>query len=142
MYVWDKNMQRLTFNMIGSRPPVGELDPIVIRERLGILGFLEPAFILKTDETVNVTVNKNIYSISSNLEIKTVKTYVSDTFINLPTSNFGIQEILLNMEKSNDSPAFGEFIDYSVNNQIIDLRTNLYNGKMAYVKYLTYSTKI
>lgn len=130
-------MQRLTFNMIGPRPPVSELDPQDVRERMGIIGYLDPSFILKTDDTVSVEVNKNIYSISSNIELKLIKTYVSDTIITLPSANYGIQEILVNMEVSNDSPAFGEFDEYTVNDTIIDLGTNLYDGKLTYVKFLT-----
>lgn len=130
-------MQRLTFNMIGPRPPVNDLDPQVVRERIGIVGYLDPSFILKTDDTVSVSVDKNIYSISSNLELKLVKTYVTNTTVELPSENHGIQEILVNMEVSNDSPAFGEFDEYTVNGTTIDLGTNLYDGKLIYVKFLT-----
>ena len=130
-------MQRLTFNMIGPRPPFGLLDENLVRERLGKLGFLDPSFILKADNTVNVTVDKNIYNISSNLTIKMIKTYVANTTITLPTVNHGVQEILINLEFSNDSPAFGEFDEYTVNGNVIDLGTNLYDGKLAYVKFLT-----
>jgi len=130
-------MQRLTFNLIGPRPPVNELDAQNVRERMGLVGFLDPSFILKTDNTVNVTVEKNIYNISSNLQLRLVKTYVSDTTITLPSSNFGIQEIIVNMEISNDSPAFGELDEYIVNDRVITLGTNLYNGKLTYIKYLT-----
>ncbi len=130
-------MQRLTFNMIGSRPPVSALNPQIVRERMGVLGFLDPSFILKADDTVVINVDKNVYSISANLEIKTFKTYVSNTSITLPSLNFGIQEVLVNMEVSNNSPAFGEFDEYTAIDQTIELGTNLYNGKLAYIKYLT-----
>lgn len=130
-------MQRLTFNMIGPRAPVSDLDPQVVRERMGVVGYLDPSFILKTDDTVSISVDKNIYSISSNLEMKLFKTYVTDTTVELPSENHGIQEILVNMEVSNDSPAFGEFDEYSVNGTTIDLGTNLYDGKLIYVKFLT-----
>jgi len=130
-------MQRLTFNLIGSRAPALDLDPEDIRERMGILGFLDPSFILKTDESVTISVDKNIYNIRSNLELKLIKTYVTDTIITLPSSNYGIQEIIVNMEVSNDSPAFGEFDEYTVNDTIINLGTNLYDGKLTYIKYLT-----
>lgn len=133
----EKIMQRLTFNMIGPRPPVNELDQQDVRERMGALGFLDPSFILKTDDTVSIGVDKNIYSISSNLQLKTITTFVSGTEITLPSANHGVQEILVNMEVSNDSPAFGEFMDYTVSGEIIDLGTNLYDGKIAYVKFLT-----
>ena len=130
-------MQRLTFNMIGTRPPVNFLNPEEVRERMNTLGYLDPSFILKTDETVSVSVDKNIYSISTNLELKFIKTIVSGTIITLPSENHGIQEILVNMEFSNDSPAFGEIDDYTVDGQTIDIGTNLYDGKLVYVKYLT-----
>ena len=130
-------MQRLTFNMIGTRPPVNFLNPEEVRERMNTLGYLDPSFILKTDETVSVSVDKNIYSISTNLELKFIKTIVVDTVITLPSENHGIQEILVNMEFSNDSPAFGEIDDYTVDGQTIDIGTNLYDGKLVYVKYLT-----
>lgn len=130
-------MQRLTFNMIGSRPPVSVLNPEDVRERMSRLGYLDPSMILKTDNTVAVSVDKNVYNISTNLELKFIKTYVSDTSIELPSENYGIQEVLVNMETSNDSPAFGEVDDYTVSGQTIDIGTNLYNGKLAYVKYLT-----
>jgi hypothetical protein len=129
--------QRTTFNMIGPRPPVNMINQQLVRERLGILGFLDPAFILKSDETVTVTVDSNVYSVSSNLEFKSFKTSVDNKTITLPTENYGIQQILINMELSNDLPAFGEIDEYTVNQRVIDLGTNSYDGRTSYIKYLT-----
>lgn len=130
-------MQRLTFNMIGTREPVSALDPEDVRERMSNVGYLDPSFILRTDNTVVVSVDKNVYNISTNLEFKFLKTYVVDNNIELPSKNYGIQEILVNMETSNDSPAFGEIDEYNVSGQTIDIGTNIYDTKIAYVKYLT-----
>jgi hypothetical protein len=123
--------------MIGSRPPVSFLEAEDVRERMSGVGYLDPSFILKTDDTVAVSVDKNIYNISTNLEMKFIKTYVTDTTITLPSENHGIQEVLVNLEVSNDSPAFGEIDDYTVDGQTIDVGTNFYDGKLAYVKFLT-----
>ena len=129
--------QRTTFNIIGPRPSVDMLDPQLVRARLSVLGFLDPSFILKSDETVVVSVDKNIYNVSSNLEFKVVKTVVNNQTIILPTDNFGIQQILVNIETDNEFPAFGEIEDYTVVNRMIDLGTLEYTNRSAYIKYLT-----
>lgn len=133
-------MQRLTFNMIGSRPPVSVLNPELVRERMSMIGLIDPSIIIKTDDTVAVSIDRNIYNISTNLELKTVKLLVSaESTITLPSENHGIQELLVNMETMNESPAFGELDtdEYSISGNMITLNTNLYANKLTYVKYLT-----
>lgn len=131
-------MQRLTNQIIGTRAPLSINDSENIRLRMSSLGYLDASIIIQTDNTVNVTIDKNIYNISTNLQIISENTIVSnEQTIMLNKSNFGIQEILVNMELTNDDPAYGEITEYTVLDNIITLNTTEFNNKVAIVKYLT-----
>jgi len=135
-------MQRKTFNTIGNRPPIHKLEKNIVRERLGTLGFLDPAAIFKADKTVKIYVEKNIYNISSNLEFKTIKTFVDNDKVVIPSENYGIQEIMVNLEEDNLNPAFGQIDDFVVDGQVVSLGTDSYGGRLAYVKYLTIKSEV
>lgn len=130
-------MQRTTFNIIGPRPSIDFMNKQAVRERLGKLGFLDPSVIIKSDNSVSISTNKNTYYISSNLELKIHKTTVSVNNITLPSENYGIQQILVNLEDSNDLPAFGEIDTYIVDGLNVIFENEQYDGKLTYVKYLT-----
>ena len=72
-------MQRLTFELIGVRTPTTEADSETVRTRMSDIGFIDPSIILKTDNTVNVLRDKNIYTISSNLTIESEFNTVSSS---------------------------------------------------------------
>lgn len=131
-------MQKLTRELIGTKTPLTQTDSESIRLRMSELGYLDPSIILKTDDTVNVDIDKNIYTISTNLQILNESTTVDgSSTITLNKVNLGIQEVLVNMELTNDDPAYGEITDYAVTNNVITLNTSDYNNKLAVVKYLT-----
>lgn len=131
-------MQRLTFNMIGSRQPVSVLNPEDVRERMSRLGYLDPSMILKTDNSVVISIDKNIYTISSNLTFTNEENIVTTSgTIVLTKDNFGVQEVLVNMELTNDEPAYGELTNYNVVGNTITLNTQEFNNKLAHIKYLT-----
>ncbi len=128
--------QSLTFELMATRTPLPIKDDD-IRLRMSTLNIIDPSIILKTDDTVLVSVDKNIYTIQSNLSIVTVELTVSETStITLPTINLGIQEVLVNMDTEED-PAFGEIDDYAINEQILTLATNEYDNKTTIVKFLS-----
>lgn len=130
-------MQRLTFDMIGTRSPLTVNDSEIVRLRMNSIGYLDPSIILRTDSSVKVSIDKNVYTISTNVTLITESHIVSSSgTIILNKLNLGIQEVLVNMDTELD-PAFGELMTYSTNNNIISLNTNDYNGKTAYIKYLT-----
>ena len=130
-------MQRLTFDLIGSRAPITESDSEIVRIRLSDIGFINPSIILKTDDTVNVSIDKYIYTISSNLTIKNEENIVSETAtITLLQNNHGIQELLVNAETIGN-PGYVEITNYTVLDNIITLDSAEYNGKEAFIKYLT-----
>jgi len=130
-------MQRLTFELIGNKTPLTENNSEDIRLRTSSLGFIDPSIILKTDNTVSITRNNNIYTISSNLIIGSETTIVSDTSsITLLKDNYGIQELLVNADDFGE-PGYVELTDYSVDANVITLDTDEYNGKEAVIKYLT-----
>lgn len=130
-------MQRTTFNMLGPRPPVNTIDSQIVRERLGKLSYLDPSVIIKTDSSVAISVDKNVYTISSNLEFKTIKDLIVGNTIPLPTDNFGIQEILVNLDDDNSSPAFAPIDGFDVNNKTVIFDTLDYHGKLCIIRYLT-----
>lgn len=128
-------MQELTFELISDHNPIQ--DPDVIREYLNRLTYLRASVILKHDNSVAITANKNIYTLKSNLtlvmELNLVDSYGR---INLDKENYGVQEVLVNMEEESE-PGFGEIINFTVYGQIIQIDSNEYNNKSAYVRYLT-----
>lgn len=133
-------MQRLTFELIGNKPPLTENNSEDIRLRTSSLGFIDPSIILKTDNTVSITRDNNIYTISSNLIIGSETTIVSDTnTITLLKDNYGIQELLVNADDFGE-PGYVELSEYSINNNVITLDTDEYNGKESVIKYLTTNT--
>jgi len=130
-------MQSTTFELIGVKAPLTEINSEDIRLRTSRLGFIDPSIILKTDNSVLVTRNKNIYTISSNLSIDVESTFVSSTgTITLSKINYGIQELLVNAEEVGD-PAYVEIIDYVVDGNTITLDSDEYNDKETLIKYLT-----
>jgi len=131
-------MQRLTNQLIGPRVPLTSTDSENVRLRLSDIGYLDTSLILKTDDTVKVSIDRNIYTISTNLQIISEESTVSSSStITLSKENFGIQEVLVNMEESNDDPAYGEIKNYTVTDNIITLNTADYNNKLTYIKYLS-----
>jgi len=130
-------MQRLTFELIGVRTPTTEADSETVRTRMSDIGFIDPSIILKTDNTVNVLRDKNIYTISSNLTIESeFNTVSSSSTITLKKDNYGTQEVLINVETS-DAPGYAEIIDYTTTGNVITLNTHDYDNKDAFIKYLT-----
>ncbi len=130
-------MQRLTFELIGVKTPLIQGNSEEIRIRTSELGFIDPSIILKTDDTVNVIRDKNIYTIQTNLHIDNEPNVVSDTStITLTKSNHGIQELLVNADTYGD-PGYVEVTDYTVVGSVITLDSDEYNGKEAFIKYLT-----
>ena len=130
-------MQQLTNELIGVKAPLTSINSEEIRIRTSELGFIDPSIILKTDDTVSVTRNNHIYTISTNLSIDNEENVVSDSStITLNKDNFGIQELLVNADDAGD-PGYVELIDYTVSDRIITLSTSDYDGKEAVIKYLT-----
>jgi len=131
-------MQNTTFNMIGVKVPLTISDSENIRLRMSDLGYLDPSLILQTDNSVNVTINKNVYTISSNLHIIQETPIISnDSTITLSKPNFGILEVLVNMEATNVTPAYGELMDYTVSTNVITLNSIEYKNKLSSIKYLS-----
>jgi len=129
-------MQRLTFELIGTRAPATETDSESIRIRMNGIGYLDPSIILKTDPTVKITRENNIYTISSNLTIINEANTVSGTDIILNNKNYGIQELLVNADDLGD-PGYVEITNYIVTDSVITLDTMDYDGKEAFIKYLS-----
>ena len=130
-------MQQLTFELIGVKSPLTESNSEDIRLRTSELGFIDPSIILKTNNTVSITRDNNIYTISTNLIIDNESALVSSTnTITLSKDNYGIQELLVNADTADD-PGYVEIVDYTVSGNIVTLDTTEYNGKEAIVKYLT-----
>ncbi len=130
-------MQRLTFEMIGVRTPTTQTDSESVRIRMSDVGYIDPSIILKTDNTVNVIRDKNIYTISTNLSIDNEINSVSETStITLLKDNHGIQELLVNADTIGN-PGYVEVTDYTVVGNVITLDSTDYNGKEAFIKYLT-----
>jgi len=129
-------MQSLTFEMIGARPPVELLDSEEVRVRLNNIGYLDPSIIIRTDNTVALNIDKNVYTITSNLILDSEQLLVNGSTILLSKDNFGIQELLVNVETSAD-PGYIEVINYVSDNKIITLDTDEYDGKEVFIKYLT-----
>lgn len=130
-------MQQLTFDIIGIKPPLTEYNSEDIRLRTSELGFIDPSIILKTDNTVSITRNNNIYTISTNLIIDVETSAVStSSTITLSRDNYGIQELLVNAD-SIGTPGYVEIINYTVSGRIITLDTTEYNEKEVIIKYLT-----
>jgi len=129
-------MQSLTFEMIGARPPVELLDSEEVRVRLNNIGYLDPSIIIRTDNTVALNIDKNVYTITSNLILDSEQLLVDGSTILLSKDNFGIQELLVNVETSTD-PGYVEVINYIYDNRNITLDTDEYDGKEVFIKYLT-----
>lgn len=68
------------------------------REKLSSLGKLDATAIIKSDDTVKVTITDgNVYSFSSNLTLKSIKTTIStEGKITLPNNQpcYGVMEVL------------------------------------------------
>lgn len=130
-------MQRLTFELIGAKAPLTQLNSEDIRTRTSELGFIDPSIILKTDNTVSVSINKNIYTISTALsaDVETGLVSTSST-ITLLKDNHGIQDVLVNIEKKGE-PAYVEYFNYTIVNGVITLNTADYDDKEYIIKYLT-----
>ena len=68
------------------------------REKLSSLGKLDATAIIKSDDTVKVTISGgNVYSFSSNLTLKSIKTTISNTGVINMASNqpcYGVLEVL------------------------------------------------
>jgi hypothetical protein len=133
-------MQRLTFNMIGSRPPIDKQNESMVRIRLNDTGYFDAStIILPEDKTILIEKNKNIFKIKSNLRIQTDKTKVNDdSQIILTKLPYGIQEVLVDTDDV-VSPGYVEIIDYKIEKNVITLNTDDYNGNSAIVKYLSYN---
>jgi len=130
-------MQRLTFELIGAKASLTEYNSEDIRLRTSELGFLDPSIILKTNNTVSITRDNNIYTISTNLILDTETTLVSSSnTIALSKDNHGIQELLVNADEIG-TPGYVEITDYTINGRIITLDSTEYNGKETVIKYLT-----
>ena len=129
-------MQSLTFEMMGARPPIDLLDAEDIRLRLNNIGYLDPSIIIRTDNTVALNIDKNIYTITSNLIIDSEQLIIDGSTIVLSKDNFGIQELLVNVETSDD-PGYIELINYTFDNRNITLDTDEYDSKEVFIKYLT-----
>jgi len=130
-------MQRLTFELIGVRTPTAQADSETVRIRMSDIGFIDPSIILKTDNTVNVSRDKNIYTISSNLTIENEINAVSSTStITLNKDNHGIQELLVNADTIGN-PGYVEITDYTTTGNVITLDSQDYDNKEAFIKYLT-----
>jgi hypothetical protein len=130
-------MQSKTFELIGVKAPLTQSNSEEIRIRTSELGFIDPSIILKTDETVSISIDKHIYTISTNIKIDTETNIVSSTqTITLLKENLGIQELLVNAD-SDDDPGYVEIVDYTVQDNVITLDSDEYNGKEAVIKYLT-----
>lgn len=131
-------MQRLTYEMIGTRIP---FDPVTSSEdarlRLNTIGYLDPSIILKTDNTVLVQRDRNVYTIKSNLIMTSESSTVSDSAtITLSKPNFGIQELLVDTGDIGN-PGYVEVIDFSTTGNIITLDSQDFNGNAAFIKYLS-----
>ena len=131
-------MQRLTFELIGTRPLL-TINTDSIRIRMSNLGFIDPSIILKTDDTVKITRDNHIYTISTNLRIISETNSVSPSnTITLSQKNFGIQELLVNADEIG-VPGYVEITNYSVVDNTITIDDSEYSEKEAVIKYLTVS---